>query len=200
VSCTNSPPKWPDRMVELVTIVFGVVVAESFARYSWCIIRPGSCLTTFLGLILVLFIIALSWVGYHRSVEQYPYKTGLLSVLRLFVKFIIVGAYGYLLYSLEFIVEYRSLSGYLAGFPAIFLLYIVDGGIRRLEYKDSRASRIRVLIVFFVLFLGLSLGYQYLVPADLKDRDVVIGLFLVFSFIMSVMYRCWRWLLYENRG
>src|SRR5688572_25305504 len=70
------PDRWvSDRFVQFVDIVFGVVVVQGLVKYSDLILDPSVSWFAFVGLIGVYVLTTLSWVGYHLSMNQYPYVT-----------------------------------------------------------------------------------------------------------------------------
>jgi len=68
--------KLSERLVQFIGIVFAVVVAESFVRYSSLILNPATSPIGFVGLLVVYLIIISSWIRYHRKAFKYPYKGG----------------------------------------------------------------------------------------------------------------------------
>jgi len=179
------------RLTEFVTIVFGVVIAESFARYSSYILHPTLSLA-FVGLMAVYITTISSWIFYHRSAIRYPYNGG-LGILRFALDFITVGLYAYLLYSLELIARSAQLTQYLVGFAVIFFVYIFSGLVRRKEHHDPKASRVILLGAFFIAFLVAACVYEFVLATK---SNIVNWLFLLLPPLLNVVFRLIRWRYY----
>jgi len=135
-----------EHFVRLVDIIFGFILAQGFVLYKNLIIKPSLSVGS-LSLLLVNATVLLSWVGYHRSVNVFPYNATFVSKVRLSFDLLILVVYSYLVFVVE------DLSSVLIGLFAVFLLYMATGVIRISEWHDRKASRLRLSIVFAVAYL-----------------------------------------------
>ena len=120
--------KLSDRLVSLVDIVFGVVFGLSIPTVfgsdtnitipnSW-----GNILTISNFALFVAYIsIILSWIGYHKAMEQYPFKIGVGGSRRFFMDPVNVFFYAGLIYA------WRNTLLFLSIFSIIFLFYLALG-------------------------------------------------------------------------
>lgn len=174
-------------LITLVDIIFGVVIAESFVLYHDSLFHP-SLSPTFVGLLTVYFVTVTSWIGYHSSVTKYPYNSN-LSKVRFSIDLVIVAMYAYLLYSVGTFETNSDLSSYLWGFPAIFILYIASGQIRRKEYNEE-ASKQPLLLVCLCVFILMCCIYQFLVlPICFSWLWVLNWVFILLPLFIYVAYR-----------
>ena len=156
--------KLSERLVQFVGIVFAVVVAESFVRYSSLIMHPATSPLGFVGLLAVYLTIISSWVRYHRSALEYPYKGGQWGWFRFGSDFIIVAAYAYLLYSLDATRQHSDVVAYLWGFAFIFFAYIFVGIFRIKEQDNPKASNLWRLALLFCCFFVVAAIYDLVLP------------------------------------
>jgi hypothetical protein len=146
-----------DRLVDLIDIVFGLVVAINLAM----IIGNAAFKTppTFeqvvslssLSILAAYVAIVLSWIGYHQMVERDFYKLDKRwGYFRFAVDIVIVFFYTILIYSINIT------TMYLACFVIIFFLYYLGGKIRNIEYGEKvswTGLSLKYLALFFFLFL-----------------------------------------------
>lgn len=121
--------------MRLVDIIFGVILAQGFVIYRNNIIAPGLSVGN-ASLLLVYATVLLSWVGYHRSVNAFPYNATYWSKVRLLFDILILVLYSYLVFVAE------NISMVLLGLFLASLLYVVTGLIRILEWKDRKVSKL----------------------------------------------------------
>jgi len=69
-----------DKLIHYVDIVFGLVVGQSIIRNIDLIQNPLKYFFAFLALIVVISTVTLSWIGYHKSMYNYPYKAETISI------------------------------------------------------------------------------------------------------------------------
>ena len=176
----------------LVDIVFGVVIAESFALYHNYLFHP-SISPIFVGLLTVYLVTIMSWIGYHSSIAQYPYKDSGLGKARFVADLATVAMYAYLVYAVGgFTTTSVNLSYYLWGFPTIFLLYIISGQIRRKEYSPE-ASKQRLLFAYLFGFISMCCIYQFLVFPVLSSYLWILNwVFISLQPIVNIAYRLQR--------
>jgi 5'(3')-deoxyribonucleotidase len=134
-----------DYFVRLVDIIFGFILAQGFVLYRARIIEPNLSVNS-VSLLLVNATVLLSWVGYHRSVNAFPYNATFVSKVRLTFDLLILVVYSYLVFVVE------DLSRVLIGLFAVFFLYVVTGVIRTREWHDRKASRLRLSIIIAVAY------------------------------------------------
>jgi hypothetical protein len=179
-----------ESLIIFVDIIFGVVIAESFAQYHDSLFHPSLPPSPiFAGLLTVYIVTVMSWIGYHSSVTKYPYKNSNLAKLRFSIDLVIVAMYAYLFYSVGTFETNPDLSSYLLGFPIIFTLYIASGLIKQKEYNDeaSKQRLLRACLVVFILmyciyhFLVLPLWFSYLWPLN--------WVFILLPLIVNAEYR-----------
>ena len=115
--------------VGLVDVIFGVIMAQGFVAYKNNIMAPSVSVGNG-SLVLVYATVILSWVGYHKSVMGYPYNKTPWSRIRLSLDILILVLYSYLVFVA---VDFAKV---LVGLIAVFLLYVVTGIIRIVEWKD----------------------------------------------------------------
>lgn len=186
--------KLPDRLVQFIGIVFAVVVAESFARYSTLILHPGDCLLGFVGLLAVYVTIVSSWVRYHQKSLKYAYKENTWGWLRFGGDFFIVGLYAYLLYSLTAVQQDGNLVQYLWGFTVVFFAYIVVGILRIKEHQNRKASNIMWLGFFFSCFFLIAATYDLVLPVFYPTLcEGVNWIFLIVPPALNIVFTIGWW-------
>src|SRR5512141_2455914 len=94
--------KWlSDRLIQYVDIVFAVVIGQAIVRNIDLVRHPLSLPFAALALFVVIGTVTLSWIGYHKSMYEYPYQADLRSVRRTFrpfTDFFIVVVYTFFLF------------------------------------------------------------------------------------------------------
>lgn len=157
--------------MDLVELVFGVVLAGGLVEYRSLIVTPfvHAHLVGFTALLSVYVTSAMSWIGWHKAMENSPYLTegaglaGLFERLRLLTDIAIVSVYTYLLFTIE---PFRgrpavNIYRHLIGYPVVFLLYMIWGTLRKvrdqsnLDQMPNRSARYVAQIFWFFLILGL---------------------------------------------
>ncbi len=143
-----------NRLVDLIDIVFGVVVAVNFAMLLGS--TPFESLPTAeqmitlpnLSILVAYVAIILSWVGYHQMIEHNPYILNRWGYIRFSIDVIIVFMYTVVMYSIN------VTPLYLGSFVIVFLLYAIGGLVRDKEYEEkvswSRGS-LKFTGLFFVV-------------------------------------------------
>jgi 5'(3')-deoxyribonucleotidase len=196
-----------DKLVQYVDIVFGVVVGQSIIRYIDLIQNPLSHSFASTALLVVIITVGLSWIGYHKSMYDFPYKadnlsfaslTKSVSIFRPFVDFLIVVLYNYFLFTIDtFKVSPAviNLFPFIASYVLFFAIYYFDGVIRIVEYKNRLASHLdlslRYLIGYLVLlgsYVGLIYYLTHLAPSTFIV-SVINWLYLVACGFSYVRYR-----------
>lgn len=181
----NSEKEISKRLVNLIDITFGVVVACSFT-----ILFDNSDYTFFkidyyILLLIAYFSIILSWIGYHRMIENQYYKQNILGYLRFGIDILLIFLYAYLLYS------YDNLYNFLLILPIIFLLYLISGIIRNKEHNKvvnwSKGS-----IIFTFLFLINFILYNFWINNKFASNFVFLSLIYITTFVFLLLYRIYR--------
>jgi hypothetical protein len=126
--------KISNRLVDLIDIVFGVVVAINFGMlFANNPFDKGISLYQVISipnfsLVVAYIAIILSWVGYHQMIEYNPYILNLWGYFRFSFDLVIVFMYTVLMYSI------KNTALFLGMFPIIFFFYAIGGAIRNREY------------------------------------------------------------------
>lgn len=194
-----------DTMVQYVDIVFGVAVGQSIIGYIDVIRSPLVYPFAFIALVIVILTVTLSWIGYHKSMYDYPYKalslsfkprSRLTSGIRPFADFSIVLIYVLLLFTIDsFKIRVGSINlfNFIASYVLIFALYIVDGVIRRMEYNDTLASRLDISLKYEIGYVAVLGVYCFLVlMASVKSPTYVGYINWIFLLICTSAYLYYR--------
>jgi hypothetical protein len=197
---SNASDQWvSDKFLQFVDIVFGVVVAQGFSRYSDLILHPLSSPLQTLALAVVYLTTTLSWIGYHRSMHRFPYDTrSMRSWPRIVLDFIIVSLYARLLFSITDLGNEPStayLFDIILGYVLVFFIYVCSGISRIWELGNPKASRLKELCFLVAAYSLLLVIYTYL--RITLDPVVVNYLFITFCALVYVGYRAWRHRKYE---
>lgn len=168
-----------EYFVKLVDIIFGLTITQSFLLYKETILSPTFSVET-LSLILVYFTIVLSWIGYHKSILYYPYNKSSWSRFRLLLDILILLLYTYLVF------VGQDLTKVLLGLVAVFIVYLINGACRVLEWHDGKVSKYW-LSALFAFFFGLewytSLYFEW---------EYLAWSLLIIAFILLFGYRLIR--------
>lgn len=174
-----------DRLIQYVDIVFGLVVGQSIIRYIDIIRYPKGNPFVFTALCVVIITIALSWIGYHKSMYNYPYKSEGLRVSRIrpFTDFIIVILYTILLITIEDLQIYTdsakiNITFFTWIYVLIYLFYIIDGSLRMIEYRDRKASKFKLLFSFYAIHVIIWVAYMNTFGSSRQNEVNYIALFL----------------------
>jgi len=170
-------------------------MAESLARYNNQILELSPGITLF-GLSVVYVITVSSWWGYHKSLANYPYLDSHWGFIRFCLDLFAVAIYAYLIYAVKLISDTGSLLRFAWAVPAVFLLYLLSGLVRRLEYDTAEASRFPLLLYFFFASSVFAALYHVL-----KDQGELSGqgwnwTFLAIFLVVVLAFRLWRLLYY----
>jgi 5'(3')-deoxyribonucleotidase len=191
--------KWlSDRLIQYVDIVFAVVIGQAIVRNIDLVRHPLSLPFAALALFVVIGTVTLSWIGYHKSMYEYPYQADLRSVRRTFrpfTDFFIVVVYTFFLFTVD---DFRlgpdksNLFPFLLSYALIFSLYIVDGIIRIFEYNDSNASKWNLNATYLAIYFLILLGYTVLLRFSVISVEVLNWATLTISGIVYIAYRWQR--------
>ncbi|MDQ1423444.1 MAG: hypothetical protein QOD72_942 [Acidimicrobiaceae bacterium] len=148
-----------DRLVLLVQMVFGFVLADGLGRYAPVVLRPwrvGNRLTA-LALLGVYVVTIMSWIDWHGTVVRHPYDFGdghggrRADRLRFGADLFVVSVYAFTLFAVGQIAD-AGASTYVFGFVAMFAGYVASGWLRRRSY-GRLASNLRPIVIFGVVTL-----------------------------------------------
>ncbi|MEQ8851489.1 hypothetical protein [Gimesia sp.] len=185
------------RIFWVIQTVFSLLLAKSLVQYKVCILDPFSSdyyLTT-LGLALVYGTALWSWIDYSFStiVSPYDFSRGkYFEKIRFFVDLLIVIAYAFLLFSLEKLQENKeaNIESLLFCFSLIFLFYFLSGLLRRFRY-GRHASRIKIIIAFWLIFGFLAYAYDYCYSVYPR-KELLNVVFIILAIFTTILYRVLR--------
>jgi hypothetical protein len=177
-----------NRLVDLIDVLFGVVVAVNFAmllgsnalenlpKFEQVITVPN------LSILVAYVAIILSWVGYHQMIEKNPYVLNRWGYMRFSLDVIIVFMYTVTMYSI------KITPVYLASFVIIFVLYLVGGLTRNEEYK-KRVSWSRGILKFTALFSLVLTGWFVwaILSANYPQLNVVPTMWISAILVLAVL-------------
>src|SRR5579862_59453 len=172
----SAPPRFRTEplstdFIRLVDVIFAVTLTQTLVVYREEIVRlrPVLLMVT-LGVVYVT--VALSWVGYHRSISKYPYNKSSWSRVRLSLDVFILVVYAFLAFAAH------EPPKVILGLSVVFLLYAIDGASRIAEWKDWKVSKPWLSAIFSVLILGtwwfLRSGFLTPLEAVLASGAIVV--------------------------
>ncbi len=182
------------RYVELIEMLFAVVLALSFVVITTSKSQSGvleSVITPLQNPLppLTLFssyvLVASSYVGFKKSVEQFPHR-GRLGTLRFGIDVALL-----LLYYSAFLAT-PDFGLVLILYDVIFGLYALWSFIRVAEYRDLEQSRpllVRRAIrssVFFLGFIAITGIYAF---AQTPSKEFLAGVTWIFVLYYFILYR-----------
>jgi hypothetical protein len=183
-----------NRLVDLIDIVFGVVVATSLAAAfgnklldSVPSLQQIATLAN-ASLIVGYTAIILSWVGYHKMIEYDPYKMSSWGNARFAVDVIIVFVYTFMIYSVN------SFTLFLSAFPLAFFLYAFGGILRNKEYGKVVSWPLGSSIFFigFLVNFAIWLSWDSIVLNCSIAREIPITwILLSVTLFYLILYR-WK--------
>ena len=147
----SAPPRFraeplAEYYVRLVDVIFAVTFTQTLVIYRNEIVAfsPRLLIET---LVLVYLTVALSWVGYHRSIMKYPYNRSAWSGLRVTLDVFILVVYAFLAFAA------KEPPKVILGLATVFGLYAVDGCTRIAEWRDTKVSKPWLSAIFSCLLL-----------------------------------------------
>lgn len=158
---------------EIVTLLFGIVFAQSLPNYlDFITLGPPRAISVLvlptIALLSSHVAIILSWLGYHHQLVAYEYTPDRWGLFQMFIDVIIVVGYFGLI---NLASRIRAMPGetvnwgviYLvAAYVVIHLLYIMNDWILRQAHQADSEARIGYVLLnarFFVYFVILELVY-----------------------------------------
>lgn len=177
--------KISDRLINLIDIIFGVVVAHSFmiifvANQS----NSKLQLNSYLLLFLAYTAIVLSWMGYHKMMVYNFYKQNKYGYLRFSLDILLVFLYAVLLYSYDNSIRFFSIL------PIIFFIYTIGGILRNKEYNNN-VSWPKGSLMFTGLFTINFLIYYIWTHLKINYNIFLFNVICGLTFIYLIWYR-WK--------
>jgi len=180
-----------DRLVALVDIVFGVVFGLSIPTIfgsNTTLALPNSLaeiVTPSNTALLIAYVaIILSWVGYHKAMEHYPFKIGHGGTMRFFIDLAIVFSYAVVIYARD------NLTVYLAIFPLIFFFYFIWDVVLNREY-GRRVTSEWISLRYSLVLLVIWAVYYFVGMARLGPW-IFLALVLLLNFGFRYEKRTWH--------
>ena len=176
--------KISDRLVALIDIIFGVVVASSFLIIFENNSSSQLELYSYLLLFLAYAAIVLSWIGYHQMIEYNYYSDSFWGYSRFILDILLVFLYAILIYS------YKDVVNFFILLPIIFIIYATGGFIRNKEYKKE-VSWQKGSIIYAVIFILVNLIYHFILTDYIKisDNNTSVIILFPFTLFLFVWYR-----------
>jgi len=143
-----------DIYLRLADVIFGVIIAASFFQFQDDLVPFVFSFNTMM-LLVAYIIVVLSWIGYHKAVEDKPHKDWSRFVIDLVLLFL----YFQLIFT-------RNLEDFIWTNMLIFGLYLVWVIKRRFEYKPEEGKEtteiIKIIrsVVIFIVLIGLYYFYS----------------------------------------
>lgn len=174
----SAPPRFraeplAEYYVRLVDVIFAVTLTQTLVIYRNEIVAfsPRLLIET---LALVYLTVALSWVGYHRSIMKYPYNKSAWSGVRVVLDIFILVVYAFLAFAA------KEPPKVIMGLAVVFILYAVDGCTRIAEWCDTKVSKPWLSAIFACLLLWV---WRFLHQGRIGPTTAVIACgFLVIAF------------------
>ena len=176
--------KISDRLVALIDIIFGVVVASSFLIIFENNSSSQLELYSYLLLFLAYAAIVLSWIGYHQMIEYNYYSDSIWGYSRFILDILLVFLYAILLYS------YKNVMNFFILLPIIFIVYAIGGLIRNKEYKKD-VSWQKGSILYALIFVLINLIYHVILKeyVGIIDNNTLVIILFPFTIFLFVWYR-----------
>ncbi len=203
----NSAPaaELSDKIVRLIQVLFGVILAQGILRNSELITSPFATanLVATIGFVSLYFTTVRSWIDWHLTMTKYPYDVRLGSphrsteMFRIWADLGFVITYAYLLFTVESLIRNPTadLLPHLQGYAVLFSLYLTSGLLRRRHYGNS-AGQVRAISIFGSVYLLLVATYWAVSREsglfDGSQAGWLNGAALVLIFGLTYAYRSYR--------
>lgn len=174
----------PEYYREIVSILFGIVFAQSLPHYlTYITLQPGADIEVqwlpFLALLSSHIAIALSWVGYHNQLAAYDYTPeNIWGEFKMSIDVIIVILY-FGLISLANRLSSAPGEGvnwgviyFLLSYVLIFLFYVLNDKILQQGYKD-REDVDESEIGYVLLNGGLAMVFGILIAVYFTSGSII---------------------------
>jgi len=160
-----------DKIVRLIQVLFGVILAQGILRNSELVASPfaSANLAAAIGFASLYFTTVRSWIDWHLTMTKYPYDVRLTSphrsteMMRIWTDIGFVLTYAYMLFTIERLIGNpdADLLPHLEGYAVLFSLYLASGLLRRRHYGSS-AGQVQAILIFGSMYLLLVAGYWLL--------------------------------------
>jgi 5'(3')-deoxyribonucleotidase len=185
----NNNKKLLQYPITLVEILFAVVIGASILRFSDLLFPPTYTTLNFWALIVAYFTAITSWFGWHKSTNKYPYTDSGAGRLRSSLDAFIVGVYVALLFFGSKVDELFSF--YLWGFVLVFILYLIVGELRRIEY-EVQASQVSKIVYHLIAVSVVAIAFTILEKAFPQHSEVVSWIFVFLPLVIMASFRWFR--------
>lgn len=158
--------KYSDRLFWMIQTVFGVVLGGGLTLHRECLIHPftaANYVASF-ALLLVYGTTVWSWIDFSYTSVLNPYRPhDTYERVRILSDLFIVILYAVLWFSVSDVIgkPENSLSVLLFGFLVVFILYFLSG-VLRIKQHGPKASRLKLIATFCLVYLTLWFGYNAL--------------------------------------
>lgn len=203
----NSVPasELSDKIVRLIQVFFGVILAQGILRNDELLTSPFSPqnLVATLAFASLYFTTVRSWIDWHLTMTKYPYDVRLHSphrsteMLRIWADLGFVITYAYLLFTAEALIGSPSadLLPHLFGYAVLFALYLTSGLLRRRHYGNA-AGQIRAISIFGSLYMLTVATYWVFFhesgASTTAAAEWLNGATLLVIFSLTYTYRSYR--------
>ncbi len=205
MSGSASAAELSDKIVRLIQVLFGVILAQGILRNSDLVASPFAAanLVAAVGFASLYFTTVRSWIDWHLTMTKYPYDVRLSSphrsteMLRIWTDIGFVVTYAYLLFTIEPLIGNpgADVLPHLQGYAVLFGLYLCSGLLRRRHYGNS-AGQVRAISIFGSMYLVLLGAYWALGREsgllDTAAASWLNGMALMLIFALTWMYRSYR--------
>ncbi len=194
--------KVSDQMITLIQVIFGFVLAQAFAGYSVVVLSPWAHVVAFAALVAIFITTILSWIDWHTTMVEMPYKLyqafwpRLAEEVRVLLDLLVVSIYAFAILSIDPLTQHTDgdATKYVWSYAAVFAAYVISGLLRRFTYPAPSAfhghpaSHTWLLVGFTVLYVVLALAYSGLRHIDhglltaLNLLTIAIALALMVAF------------------
>ncbi len=194
-----------DKIVRLIQVFFGVILAQGILRNDDLITAPfaASNIVATIGFASLYFTTVRSWIDWHLTMTKYPYDVRLGSphrsteMLRIWADLGFVITYAYLLFTVESLIGDSSadLIPHLLGYAVLFVLYLASGLLRRRHYGNA-AGQVKAISIFGSLYLLVLATYWVFVREsglwETAGSSWLNGFALLVIFGLTYAYRSYR--------
>lgn len=200
--CKKRQRELSGKLIGLIDVLYALVLVQGAVAFRSLFVdgeeflHPERFIPVVLALVLVFFTAIHSFIDYHLAAEDQPYQfldqaRRAKDLHRFYLDIVIVGLYSFIL--LKFHVLLRDPGGDLVfalfSFPALYLLFIWWGELRRRTAPGGKQPYDARLLFMFLLAYGL-LAVAYMTTANgwIGNSE-----FLAAALLLMVFYRWLNW-------
>jgi uncharacterized HAD superfamily protein len=183
--------KVSENLFWVTQLVFGLVLAQGLIRNSDIILDPFNPknILVFIALINLYAATLLSWIDFSESIVDYPYGLPHRYLIpRLFMDILTVIFYGAILFSIDLLRKDNVLFRFLFFYIFVYLLYLGSGVLRIIQY-GKYASKWKLILIFFVLFIIQYFAYKFFMDYDNFNHITINYIFIISSLSLTIIYR-----------